>query len=165
MRHPVLSAILIPLSAVLAGTHHAPQEVLVNKVTPLITVDAIEPCLPFWTERLGFELTATVPHGDAMGFAMLNKGNVELMYQSRASLEGDLGPAGEAAGHPGLPGHLADATTALFIEVEALDPVVEALQGADVVVPRRQTFYGMDEIFVMAPCGTLVGFASPVAGD
>ena len=62
-----------------------------NKATPLITVDEIEPCLPFWTDALGFELTATVPHGDAVGFAMLNKGSVELMYQSRASVDADLG--------------------------------------------------------------------------
>ena len=41
-----------------------------------------------------------------------------------------------------------------------LDPVVSALEGADVVQPRRQTFYGMDEIFVRAPCGTVVGFAA-----
>ena len=135
-----------------------------KKATPLITVDAIEPCLPFWTERLGFAVTATVPHGDAMGFAMLNKGNVELMYQSRASLEADLGPAGAAAGHPDLPERLAGSTTMLFVEVEDLDAVVEALAGADVVVPRRRTFYGMDEIFVMAPCGTMVGFAAPVVG-
>jgi uncharacterized glyoxalase superfamily protein PhnB len=138
------------------------ESVSMNKATPLLTVEAIEPCLPFWTERLGFELTATVPHGDAMGFAMLNKGNVELMYQSLASLAEDLGPAGEAAGFPGLPQRLAGSTTALFIEVDELDPVVTALEGADVVVPRRQTFYGMDEIFVMAPCGTLVGFAARV---
>lgn len=135
-----------------------------KKATPIMTVEAIEPCLPFWTGRLGFEVTATVPHGPALGFAMLQKGNVELMYQSHASLAEDLGPAGEATGHPGLPDRLAGSTTTLFIEVEALDPVVEALEGADVVVPRRQTFYGMDEIFVMAPCGTLVGFAAPLAG-
>ena len=64
-----------------------------NKATPILVVDEIEPCLPFWTERLGFEITATVPHGDAIGFAMLNKDNVELMYQSRASIEEDLGAA------------------------------------------------------------------------
>jgi uncharacterized glyoxalase superfamily protein PhnB len=133
-----------------------------KKVTPIMTVDAIEPCLPFWTERLGFQVTATVPHGETLGFAMLNNGNVELMYQSRASLEADLGPAGAAAGHPNLAARLAGSTTTLFIEVEALDPVVDALEGAEVVVPRRQTFYGMDEIFVMAPCGTLVGFAAPL---
>ncbi len=134
-----------------------------KKATPIITVDTIEPCLPFWTERLGFEITATVPHGEALGFAMLANGSVELMYQSRASLEADLGPAGAAAGYADLAGRLARSTTTLFIEVEALDPVVNALAGADVIVPRRQTFYGMDEIFVMAPCGTVVGFAAPVA--
>ncbi|MCG6956383.1 MAG: hypothetical protein LJF04_10385 [Gemmatimonadetes bacterium] len=134
-----------------------------KKLTPIMTVEAIEPCLPFWTERLGYEVTATVPHGDAMGFAMLQKGAVELMYQSRASIVDDLGPVAEAAGHPGLVERLAGGTTTLFIEVDDLDAVAAALEGADVVVPRRQTFYGMDEIFVRAPCGTLVGFASPVS--
>ena len=133
-----------------------------KKVTPLITVEEIEPCLPFWTERLGFEVTVTVPHDGALGFAMLNRGNVELMYQSRASVDADLGPAGAAEGYLDLGARLAAGMTALFIEVEKLDPVVEALAGAEVVVPRRRTFYGMDEIFVMAPCGTLVGFAAPV---
>lgn len=135
-----------------------------KKATPIMTVEAIEPCLPFWTERLGFEVTATVPHGEALGFAMLNKGNVELMYQSAASVMADLGPSGAATGHPDLADRMAGSMTTLFVEVEALDPVVRALEGADVVVPRRRTFYGMDEIFVMAPCGTLVGFAAPVAG-
>jgi uncharacterized glyoxalase superfamily protein PhnB len=133
-----------------------------KKLTPIMTVEAIEPCLPFWTERLGYEVTATVPHGDVLGFAMLQKGAVELMYQSRASIADDLGPAAKAAGHPGLVERLADSSTTLFIEVEDLDAVARALEGADVVVPRRQTFYGMDEVFVRAPCGTLVGFAAPV---
>lgn len=136
-----------------------------NKLTPIMTVEAIEPCLPFWTDRFGFEVTATVPHGDAIGFAMLQKGNVELMYQSRASVEGDLGPASAETGHEGLVERIAKSTTTLFIEVASLDEVVGALEGADVVVPRRQTFYGMDEIFVRAPCGTFVGFAARVADD
>ena len=130
-----------------------------NKATPLITVDEIEPCLPFWTDGLGFELTVTVPHEDRMGFAMLQKGNVELMYQSRASIDADLGASGGDAAQLG--GELAGGTMALFVEVDELDEVIEALgEGADVLVPRRQTFYGMDEIFVRAPCGTVVGFAA-----
>jgi len=155
-----------------AGTSHwtgSPpshrMEITMKKVTPIMTVEEIEPCLPFWTERLGFEITATVPHGDAIGFAMLNKDNVELMYQSRASIEEDLGAASAATGHQGLVERLAGSTATLFIEVPSLDEVVQALEGADVVVPRRQTFYGMDEIFVRAPCGTLVGFAAPVAAE
>ena len=41
-----------------------------QKLTPLLMVEAIEPCLPFW-DRLGWTKVAEVPHGDAMGFAIL----------------------------------------------------------------------------------------------
>ncbi len=131
----------------------------ITKVTPIIAVDAIEPCLAFWTEGLGFEVTVTVPHDDAIGFAILQKGALELMYQTRASIEADLG----ASGAPKALGkELAGSTSTLFIEVERLDDLIASLGEHDMVVPRRKTFYGMDEIFVRAPCGTLVGFAARV---
>jgi uncharacterized glyoxalase superfamily protein PhnB len=167
MRNLVLAAPLLvslALPAVDASRTPRTEEIGMKKLTPILTVDAIEPCLPFWTERLGFEITATVPHGDHIGFAMLQKGGVEVMYQSRGSIEEDLGPAATASGHDDLVRSMAGGTTTLFIEVDAIDDVMGALEGADVVVPRRQTFYGMDEIFVRAPCGTLVGFAAQVAG-
>lgn len=129
-----------------------------KRITPLITVDAVEPCLLFWT-GLGFTITAEVPHADAVGFAMLHRGDLELMYQSRASIEADLGVSGAPAG---LGGELADSNAALFIEVDSIDAVLDAIADAEVVVPRRRTSYGMDEIFVRAPCGTLVGFAARV---
>jgi uncharacterized glyoxalase superfamily protein PhnB len=123
-----------------------------KKLTPIIVVDAIEPCLGFWTDRLGFEVTVTVPHEEHIGFAILAKDNVEIMYQSRASVAADV---------PAVEEHVGGAPV-LFIEVEDVDAVERALGGAEVLVPRRQTFYGMDEIFVRAPCGTVVGFAAPV---
>lgn len=128
-----------------------------KKLTPIIVTDALEPCLPFWTDRLGFEVTATVPHDDRIGFAILKKGVVEIMYQSRASVEADV---------PGVAEKLGSGSGVLFIEVESVDEVERALgDAAEIVVPRRQTFYGMDEIFVSAPCGTVVGFAAPVAQE
>lgn len=127
-----------------------------KKLTPILVVDAIEPCLPFWTERLGFEVTVTVPHGDAIGFAILQHGDVEVMYQSRGSVNEDV---------PALTDRVAGQTSTLFIEVEGLDPIVAALDGAEVLVPRRRTFYGMDEIFVRADCGTVVGFAAAVGDE
>jgi uncharacterized glyoxalase superfamily protein PhnB len=131
----------------------------IEKATPIIVVDAVEPCLPFWTEKLGFEVTVTVPHEDRIGFAILQKGDVELMYQSRGSVDADLG----ASGAPKTLGKdLAASTTTLFVEVERLDDVLAVLADTPVVVPRRQTFYGMDEVFVRPPCGTLVGFAARV---
>ncbi len=127
-----------------------------RKLTPILFADAIEPCLPFWTERLGFEVTVTVPHGDALGFAILQKGSVEVMYQTRASADADI---------PGLAETFTGPPALLFLEVDAVDPVEAAMAGVEVVVPRRTTFYGMDELFVRAPCGTVVGFASPREED
>src|SRR3954465_11463792 len=124
-----------------------------NKLTPILFVDAIEPCLPFWTDRLGFEVPVTVPEGDKLGFAILQKGGVELMYQTRASVAADL---------PALLEGLGAGVTTLFIEVDAIKPLERALEGVELLVPRRQTFYGMDEIFVRAPCGSVVGFAARV---
>ena len=130
-----------------------------KRITPIMVVDAIEPCLPFWTDKLGFEVTVTVPHESHLGFAILQKGDLELMYQSRASIDADLGESGAPKT---LGKELGGSTTTLFIEVEKLDPLLAALGNTTVVVPRRQTFYGMDEIFVRPPCGTLVGFAARV---
>ena len=134
-----------------------------KKATPLITVEAIEPCLPFWTEKLGFDVTVTVPHGDAIGFVILQKGDVELMYQTRASIEADLGKSGAPKS---LGRELSGGTSTLFCEVESLDDLLTALgDDVEMLVPRRQTFYGMDEVFVRPPCGTVVGFAAKVEAE
>ena len=57
----------------------------VKKITPVLFVQDVEPCVKFWMGRFGFEKIAEVPDGDKLAFAMLQKGNVELMYQSYAS--------------------------------------------------------------------------------
>jgi hypothetical protein len=121
---------------------------MVRKVTPILYVESIEPSLPFW-ERLGFERTAEVPHEDALGFVILARDGHEVMYQTRASVESDV-PAVAATPMGGA---------ILFMEIEDLAAVESALDGHEVVVPRRRTFYGADEIWYREPAGNLVGFA------
>lgn len=120
-----------------------------KKLTPVLYVEEIEPALPFWVDRLGFEKTAEVPHGDRLGFVILQKGGVEIMYQTRASVAEDVP---EVAGMP-MGG------TMLFIQVEDLDAVERALDGIPPVTPRRKTFYGADELIVREPGGNVVNFA------
>lgn len=122
-----------------------------KKLTPILVVEEIEPVLPFWTERLGFEKTVEVPHDDRIGFVILQKDGLEVMYQSRASVAADV-PAV-------LDGGPLRGAGALFIEVDDIDAVERALEGITPVVPRRKTFYGATEIFVRDPAGNLVGFA------
>jgi hypothetical protein len=54
------------------------------------------------------------------------------------------------------------ASTALFIEVSDLDAVAQKLKGYPIALPRRRTFYGMDEIGVTEAGGHLLIFAQPV---
>ena len=149
-RTAALAAALLATAA-LAAAPSPSRDPSMKKLTPILFVDAIEPCLPFWTDRLGFEVTAEVPHEDRLGFVILQKGGVEVMYQTGASADADI---------PGVADGLVGSPTMLFVEVDAIDPLEPALEGVEVVVPRRTTFYGMDEIFVRAPCGSIVGFAA-----
>jgi uncharacterized glyoxalase superfamily protein PhnB len=121
-----------------------------RKCTPIIVVDAVEPCLPFWTERLDFTVTTQVPDGERIGFAILERDAVEVMYQTRASIVADAPHVAEAG---------AGSRTLLFVEVADVADVARRLAGVEVVVPMRDTFYGARELFVRAPCGTVVGFA------
>lgn len=125
-----------------------------KKLTPILTVDAIEPALPFWIDALGFEKTTEVPHGDVLGFAILEREGLEVMLQTVGSMEADVPSIA-----PPIGGSI------LFLEVEDLDPIERAVEGFEVVVPRRTTFYGADEIFVREPGGNVVGFAQFGAGE
>jgi uncharacterized glyoxalase superfamily protein PhnB len=120
-----------------------------KKLTPVLYVEEIEPALPFWMERLGFAKTAEVPHGDRLGFVILQKDGVEVMYQTRDSVLEDLP---EVAGTP-MGGSM------LFVEVDDLDAVERALAGIEPVTPRRKTFYGSEELIVREPAGNVVNFA------
>ena len=125
----------------------------VKKITTVLMVEAIEPCLPFWG-RLGFEKAMDVPEGDRLGFAILVKDGTELMYQTKSSVAADNAAIADSP----MGG------TFLFIEVSDLDAVITAATGAPVIMERRKTFYGMDEISYREPGGNAVTFAMPVAG-
>ena len=122
-----------------------------KKLTPVIVVDAIEPSLEFWVDRLGFEKTMEIPEGDRLGFAAVQAGAIEIMYQTRSSAAADLPELAEGS---------LERSVALFIEVTDLDAVRSKLEGVEKVVPERTTSYGAREIWVRAPCGTVVGFAA-----
>ncbi len=98
-------------------------------------------------------MSATEMNGGSAAFK-LRKITPEVMHQSQASVEADA-PA--LADNP-LRG------TILFIEVDDIDAIENAVAGAEVLVPRRTTFYGSTEIFVREPAGNVVGFAQFAAG-
>lgn len=120
-----------------------------NKLTPVIVVDKIETCLPFWVERLGFTKVAEVPEGNELGFVILVKDSVEVMLQSRDSVRKDIPALADSMGH----------SVGLFLEVSDVHAMEQALQGANILFPMRQTAYGTQEIGVREPGGNVVVFA------
>src|ERR1700694_1193806 len=101
-------------------------------------------------ERLGFEKPIEGPDGDKLAFAILQKGPVELMYQSYASAEKDVSA---------ISSEVRKGPSFLYVEVENLDQIVPAMKGAEVVMPVRTTFYGAKEIGVRDPAGHIITFA------
>lgn len=122
----------------------------VKKMTPVLFAPEVEPCVKFWVERMGFQKTAEVPDEGKLAFVMLQKGSVELMYQSYASGDKDVPTASEA---------FRKGPTFLYVEVDNLDQIIAAMKGAEVVMPRRTAFYGAIEIGVKDPAGHYITFA------
>lgn len=158
MRTACLAAATVLIAFLsLQKLNHAEEKKAMNmnvkRITPVLFVKEIEPVLPFWVEKLGFTKTIEVPHGNKIGFVALQKGNTEVMYQSYASVEEDMPLIAEI--HKG--------GTFLYIEVDNLDAVLNALKDAKIVQPERTAFYGMREVGFQEPGGHYVTFAQPVA--
>ncbi len=124
---------------------------MIKKVTPVLIVDRIEPVLPLW-HALGFARAAEVPHGEGLGFVILVRDGVEVMYQTFDSVRGDEAKV--------LDGSRAIGASALFIEVDDLDAIAAQVPaGTDVIVKRRQTFYGSNETVIRDAAGNVITFA------
>jgi uncharacterized glyoxalase superfamily protein PhnB len=130
----------------------------INKITPVLIVDRIEPVIPFW-KKLGAAVTVEVPDGTAgdgrLGFVILVLDGIEIMYQTLSSVRDDLVKASSAkdAFRTDLQ------QTTLFVEVLRLDDVETALAGERLVMPRRTTFYGSTESGYADPAGHIIVFA------
>jgi uncharacterized glyoxalase superfamily protein PhnB len=122
----------------------------VKKITPVLFAESLEPCVKFWMDRLNFQKTVEVPDGNRLAFAILQKGNCEVMYQSYASADKDV-----AALSPVV----RKGPTFLYVEIEDLEAIMAAVKGAEVVMPVRTTFYGAKEITIKDPAGQFITFA------
>jgi hypothetical protein len=118
-----------------------------EKLTPLLVVDTIEPCLATF-EALGYAVAVRVPETGTLGFVILSGSAGELMMQTRESLAEDL-PA-VLARKPAL---------LLYGNVDSLSAAEATLPDAQVLVPERKTFYGATEIWFELPGGKILGLA------
>jgi uncharacterized glyoxalase superfamily protein PhnB len=159
MRHLALVFTALILGIALASVRANPSQEIksmnVKRITPVLLVKEIEPVIPFWVDRLGFTKSIEVPDGNKIGFIAFQKGTVEVMYQTYASVEKDAPKEVSATAGKG--------PTYLYLEVDNLDAVLAAMKDVKIVMPVRTAFYGMREFSVQDPGGHFVTFAQPVA--
>lgn len=153
MRSQVLGLAILSLS--LGPVFNSTSEKImkpteVKKITAILFAEELEPCIKFWTERMGFQKTIEVPEGNKIGFAIVEKNGLELMYQSFASAEKDNAATGAA---------VRKGPSFLYIEVADLDAALQATKGAEIVMPVRTTFYHSREFGIKDPAGHFLIFA------
>lgn len=124
---------------------------MIEAVIPILAVDRIEDSLPFWVDRLGFELVAEVAHGDALGFVMMKRGALTVELQSRASIAADVPELAPLAG-----------VATIYLPVTDILEIETKLAGHEPVLMRRDTYYGMRELIVREPNGHFVFFGQRI---
>ena len=123
------------------------------KITSVLLVERIEKSLAFWVDRMGWRKVVEVPADDGLGFVILSRENAELMLQTFESARQD---------EPRFAGPPSSHRTSLFIEVNDWPEILTLLQGYEIAMPERTTFYGKREIGVFEPSGHIVIFAAPL---
>lgn len=143
-------AVAIVAAVAIARSNEEKQR-MINKSTPVLHVKAVEPSLKFWTERFGFKTTIQVPERDHIGFAAIDNGGVELMYQTYEGMQANpADPLGKAA---------EQGPTFMFMEVSDINAIASALHESEVVKGIHETFYGAKEIMAKEPGGHYVIFS------
>ncbi|MFZ3322992.1 MAG: VOC family protein [Usitatibacter sp.] len=121
----------------------------VKRVTAVLLADRVEPTRDFF-KRVAFTAIVEIREGDGIGFAILERDGIQLMVETRDN------PRESAA----LRAMTRQSSAAqIFLEVDDLDGVIDALRSAPVLVERHSTFYGADEVTYTEPGGNLVTFA------
>lgn len=135
---------------------------VLRKATPVLIVDRIEPVLPFW-KKLGLAPVVEVPDESAkdgrLGFAILATEGLEIMYQTAASVAGDLLKSMSVKGAF----RAEPQQVTLYVEVTQLADVESKLRGERLIMPRRTTFYGAHELGYADPAGNVVIFSEHAA--
>ncbi|MEO7021849.1 MAG: VOC family protein [Ktedonobacteraceae bacterium] len=126
-----------------------------KKLTPNIMVENVKRTSTFYQDVLGFELVATVPQeGDALDWVMLKRDNVEIMFQSRASLSRDI---------PLFTDKAIDGSLTFHIEVADITTLYAALkEQVTLVQEMHTTFYDTQEFAILDCNGFVLAFAEPV---
>lgn len=133
-----------------------------KKLTPNLMVPDVARTTAYYLETLGFDFVMAMPEDagapvfawpvkEPLAFAMVKCGEVEIFFQSRKSLGGEL---------PILAGQKIGGSFTLYIECDDLDARYKKIADAGPLLKDlHTTFYGMREFYVQDINGYILAFA------
>ncbi len=122
-----------------------------KSLTPNLIVSDVARSVGFYRDVLGFSLGPTVPDQAPYVFAIVQAGPVQIFLNA---------PEPAVAEYPAFAGRPIGGTLTLFIDVERVREVYEALkERVRIVMPLEKKWYGVTEFAFEDPDGYLITFA------
>lgn len=145
----IIQIFLIIFSSLQAQTKTEIHEM--KSLSPNLMVDNVQETIDYYVDHFGFKfIQGNPPEGNYI-WAMVQSGEVTLMFQARESLEEDI---------PELKGENPGGGFSLFIVTENLKELYEKVKDkVDIVVDFKKTFYNMYEFTIRDLNGYLLTFA------
>lgn len=127
---------------------------VLKKLTPNLMVEDVRKTLDFYHDVPGFETLTTVEGDGEIGFAIVQRDDVQLMFQSRKSLSENV---------PALTGSPIGASQTFYIEVTDVQALYDQLRDkVKIVVDMHSTFYGTKEFYFRDVNGYILSFSEAV---
>ncbi len=133
-----------------------------NKLTPDLMVKNVNETVEFYRNILGFQLVMAVPKNSEeicmempkdkeLDYALMKNGNVEIMFQTKESLSGDI---------TAFRGMEISASVSFYVDIGNVDKYYEDIKNkAEIVKELHTTWYGMQEFYIRDCNGYILGFA------
>jgi uncharacterized glyoxalase superfamily protein PhnB len=129
-------------------------------VVPNLVVSDITRSTEFYRDVLGFAVVATVPEQGPLVFVWLQRDDVSVFLNSKASVAEEL---------PAVAARPVGGTATLFVTLDAadiehgVDGLFETVEKRSrVVMPLKDQFYGMREFAIEDPDGYVLIFAQRI---
>ncbi len=168
---PAIQVILVIFVVAIGGckerkeTDNKKENVMYKKLTTNMMVEDVSHTVDFYRDILGFELVmgvleksqeivTTRQKGQALGFAIMKYGNIEMMFQAKRSL---------TEGIPELSGMDIGGSLTFYIEVQDVKGLYAKLKDKVTIVKDMQTtFYGKQEFYIRDCNGYILTFAGGI---
>ncbi len=137
----------------------------IKKLSPNFEATDIKKTVDFYTENFGFTLVMAVPESQdgieqtldsskTYVYAMMQKDNVELMFQRSDTFKKDVIFAKDLN---------MGATVSFYIDIEGIKDFYNTLKNKKLQITElKTTWYGMQEFYVKDLNGYIIGFAEKV---